>query len=88
MLHRFLTPGPWFAAKRYGIGAGRPIVWQGWVLLASYLGVLAGLGRFSAHAQGGARVSALVVFVICTTLFLLLVHKRTQGGWKWHWGRK
>ncbi len=86
MLHKFLTPGPWFAAKRFGIGAGRPIAWQGWVLLASYLGVLAGLGRLARQAQSGAIT--LTALALCTGLLLLVVHKRTEGGWKWHWGRK
>lgn len=88
MLHRILAPGPWFAAKRYGIGAGRPITWQGWALLASYLGLLAGLRRLAVHAPGGTRLAALAVLLICTALVLLVIHRRTEGGWQWRWGRK
>ena len=29
--------GAWFAPKRFGYGAGLPIAWQGWALLAGYI---------------------------------------------------
>src|SRR3546814_6692541 len=35
MLHIFLDERPWFRAKRHGYGAGLPIAWQGWVMLAA-----------------------------------------------------
>ncbi len=37
MLHRFVEKGAWFRAKKYGYGAGLPLVWQGWTLIPSYL---------------------------------------------------
>ena len=43
MLHKFFEEGYWFEPKKLGYGAGLPVAWQGWVLLASYTGVLAGL---------------------------------------------
>ena len=27
----------WFASKRYGLGAGLPMAWQGWVLTLGYV---------------------------------------------------
>lgn len=30
----------WFAAKRYGYGAGMPIAWQGWIALFSLMAVV------------------------------------------------
>ncbi|MBV9362054.1 MAG: hypothetical protein JO292_11760 [Betaproteobacteria bacterium] len=30
----------WFRAKRYGWGWGLPLTWQGWVVLAVFLGFL------------------------------------------------
>ena len=32
--------GAWFAPKRFGYGAGLPIAWQGWALLAGYIAVM------------------------------------------------
>ena len=44
MLHKFFEEGYWFEPKKLGYGAGLPVAWQGWVLLAFYTGVIAGLG--------------------------------------------
>lgn len=30
----------WFPAKRYGLGWGLPVVWQGWVVIVSYFVLL------------------------------------------------
>ncbi len=30
----------WFPAKRYGWGWGLPYTWQGWLVLAAFLGLL------------------------------------------------
>ena len=32
----------WFPAKRYGWGWGFPVTWQGWVVLAAFIILLAG----------------------------------------------
>jgi membrane-anchored protein YejM (alkaline phosphatase superfamily) len=36
------SPDPWFRARRFGYGAGLPIRWQGWAVLASYLALVLG----------------------------------------------
>lgn len=73
----------WFAAKRYGIGSGLPIAWQGWVLLAGYL-VLVGLASFLIPISWLAYFS-LVGFL--TGLFILISARTTRGGWRWRWGK-
>ena len=83
MLHKILAPGPWFAAKRLGIGAGWPIAWQGWALLASYTGVIAGLGMLLSQGGTGPGVAALAVFLGCTAILLEILRRRTDGGWRW-----
>ena len=30
----------WFAPKRYGLGAGLPIAWQGWAVLAVFIAII------------------------------------------------
>lgn len=88
MLHRFFEPGDWFAAKRYGYGAGLPITWQGWVLLASYLALMLGLVPLLTAANGPGRITALGLMISATALFTIICAKRTQGGWKWRWGKR
>ena len=86
MLHLFLGKEPWFRAKSYGLGAGFPIRWQGWVLLASYILALTGIGRFAAIPGGVAQLAAFLIFLLVTTVFVIIVRKRTDGDWKWRWG--
>lgn len=77
------TPRYWFRAKRYGLGWGLPLTWQGWAVLAAFvvLLVLGGLVFTPGHDSGlylayVATLSAAVVGV---------------GYWKgeptkWRWG--
>lgn len=74
---------PWFAPKRFGYGAGLPIAWQGWVLLALYLGVMIG------GALLLATTSPLAFFgiaTVATVLVVLIAARKTRGGWRWRGG--
>lgn len=77
--------GAWFAAKTFGYGAGLPIAWQGWVLLAIMVGVPIGLviALIPTHI-GYAPVAVLVPSLV----FMPLVKAKTRGGWKWRNGRE
>lgn len=86
MLHNFLRPGPWFAAKRYGYGAGLPIARQGWVLLGLWAGAMAGIAALARTPSAMPRLGVIVLLLVVTGIFLAVVYRRTQGGWKWRWG--
>jgi len=81
-------PKPWFAAKRYGYGAGLPITWQGWAVTAAYLAIIGVVAWLDHQADGRVRVIGFGLFVAATASFLALVQRRTAGGWKWRWGRR
>lgn len=87
MLHHFLDKGAWFRAKRTGYGAGLPIAWQGWALIAAYVASLAGISLLTTDATP-ARVMALMLFLVLTAIFILIVQRRTEGGWRWRWGAR
>jgi len=74
----------WFAAKRYGYGAGPPIAWQGWALLIGYILLIVGAG---ALIRSGWLAYASVVTMI-TAVFIAIVARTTRGGWRWRWGEK
>ena len=76
--------GPeWFAAKQYGLGAGLPIRWQGWLVLIVYTGAVVG-----AFAWFGERHAAsFAVLIIATAALLVITARTTKGGWRWRWGR-
>ena len=83
MLHLFLEKGPWFRAKRFGYGAGLPFKWQGWVVLGVYTLTLIGLIVISNQDGVAPKIFALVLIPITTVILLVIVRKRTEGGWKW-----
>ena len=87
MLHAFFEKGEWFAAKRYGYGIGRPIAWQGWVLMLAYIGAMLGVALTLDAADSVLRVMLGVAgIVVLTILFLVIAARRTRGGIRWRWG--
>lgn len=82
MLWLFDDNRPWFRQKTYGYGAGLPIAWQGWALLALHLTLIAGLA-FGLQDQPLALVAAVATAAI---LPLPIYAARTEGGWRWRWG--
>lgn len=88
MLHSFFEEGDWFPPKRYGYGAGLPIAWQGWVLLAAHLMVVLGMGFWAANADGDlAQIGAATIGIILATgVLIVIARKRTRGGWRWRSG--
>jgi undecaprenyl pyrophosphate phosphatase UppP len=83
MLHLFLEEGPWFRAKRFGYGAGLPFKWQGWVVLGFYALAMAGLGLLADNDKAIPTFVTVALMLIVTGIFLVIVRKRTEGGWKW-----
>ena len=83
MLHKFFEEGDWFAAKKLGYGAGLPIAWQGWAFLLGFLAIVIGIGVF---IDGGTLVEMAIgvgSIVLLTIPFVMVVKRRTRGGWKW-----
>lgn len=77
-----MSDDPWFEPKRYGYGAGLPIRWQGWALLAAYLAaVIAASFLITSHPLAFAAL-----LVGATALFLPICAAKTRGGWNWRWG--
>ena len=80
-----MSNGPeWFAAKRYGYGAGLPIAWQGWALLGAYMAIL-GLAVWLLAA---APIALFAVTISATFILLLIASRTTRGGWRWRWGKR
>ncbi|WP_128891259.1 hypothetical protein [Erythrobacter sp. HKB08] len=83
MLHKFFEPGDWFAAKKLGYGAGLPIAWQGWALMAGYFVLMLGFGLLAETGHLANMIIGFTGIAIVTILFLIVVKKRTRGGWRW-----
>lgn len=74
------TDGAWFAPKRYGYGAGLPIAWQGWALVAGFIALVVLASRLSPGWAAAVVFPALVILIEVS-------RRRTRGGWRWRWGR-
>ena len=70
---------PWFAARRFGYGAGVPIAWQGWAVLAAFV---LGLAAATTWLSGGLRVGAITALVM---VLAAISAPKTEGGWRWRW---
>lgn len=74
----------WFAPRRYGIGAGLPIAWQGWAVLAGYAAIIG----IALLLFGPENLSALSVVIPATVALPIIIARTTRGGWRWRWGEK
>lgn len=87
MLQEFLKEGDWFRPKRYGYGSGLPIAWQGWAVLAAHFLVVIGLALWATVEPGLASTAvAAVGTVMATAVLVIIVRRRTRGGWRWRDG--
>ena len=75
-----IRPGYWFAPKLFGWGA-TPVTWQGW---AATIGFVAGM--LAIQTLPGT-LSRLVLSILLIAGFLLLARIKTDGVWKWRWGK-
>jgi hypothetical protein len=71
---------PWFAAKRFGIGSGWPIAWQGWVALAVFVAAMA------ANLIYVGWPLKFVLEGVIVIAFCVVNAAKTKGGWRWRWG--
>ena len=84
MLHLFFDRRPWFRAKRYGIGTGLPIAWQGWVLMVSHIALIAGL---AVMLKNHPALQFMAILIAALAPLPIYAHK-TEGGWNWRWGKR
>jgi hypothetical protein len=78
-----VSDGPeWFAPKRYGLGSGPPISWQGWVVTIAFVALGIGAGFFFADRP----IVVAAILVPATIVLLVITAKTTRGGWRWRWG--
>ena len=77
-----MAEGDWFAPKKFGIGAGLPISWQGWVVTIGYSAtvIAAAMTLVPRHPD----IAAGIILPL-TLAFLAICAQHTRGGWKWRW---
>jgi hypothetical protein len=73
----------WFPAKRYGWGWGIPNSWQGWLVLATFTGLLV-LGNF--FFPPGTKLGPYLVYVAALCVLLIGVCWLKGEPTRWRWG--
>jgi hypothetical protein len=80
----------WFKPKSYGYGA-TPISWEGWVVTFAAAAVVGGSVVLMNHLVGQSNVAAWLVWAAViaslTLWFVQLCRRRTDGEWRWRWGK-
>ena len=78
----------WFRPKRYGYGA-TPVTWEGWVVtFATVLAMVAVSLALRLETRSAWALAALIAFDIAALGLLLIVSRRkTDGEWRWRWGK-
>lgn len=74
----------WFAPKRFGLGSGLPIAWQGWAVLAVYFATIAA----SFVLLGEHNPATYAIVAISTAVLLVIAARTTKGNWRWRWGKE
>lgn len=75
-------PGEWFAPKRYGIGPGLPISWQGWAITIGFVAAVVAL----VSAFRGQPLQLIAAAIPLTLAFVVVAARTTRGGLRWKWG--
>lgn len=76
------TPKYWFPAKRYGWGWGPPRVWQGWVVLLVFFGLLV-IGAATVLPAKGSLVFLVYMAILCAVLMAVCWIKGERPRWRW-----
>lgn len=77
----------WFKQKRLGIGAS-PANWKGWAAPAVYLAAITGMiAWFMRHGHVNSPAYFMTLAFV-TALFCVVCWWKTEGGWRWRWGKK
>jgi hypothetical protein len=78
-----VSDGDWFAPKRFGLGAGPPIAWQGWAVIGVYVAILVVSGVLLIQHH---RAVFITIAVIGALALNVIAAQHTKGGWRWRWG--
>jgi hypothetical protein len=78
----------WFRPKRYGYGA-TPVTWQGWAVTIATVAAMVGVSLYLRLTERSLwTLAALFAFDAIALTFLAIVsYRKTDGEWRWRWGK-
>jgi hypothetical protein len=75
----------WFPSKKYGWGWGFPSVWQGWVVLFTYI---IGLSMATYVFPPAGKTALFIMSTLAISALLFVVYWIKGEPLKWRWGKK
>lgn len=78
----------WFPAKKYGVGWGLPITWQGWLILAIYMALVT-IGTVVLVIAGNPvwTVPFILYISLLSGVLIFICYKKGEKI-KFRWGKK
>jgi len=80
----------WFKPHEYGYGA-TPVSWEGWALTAATV-VIVGIMTVALVSSGRNDVAAVVPYLVVVfgliAALAFVARRKTDGTWRWRWGRE
>ncbi len=79
----------WFKPRQFGYGV-TPITWQGWLVTVATLIVVIGSAMMVPLFADKTRWVFVIVPIDLLAIVALLIVSRlkTDGEWRWRWGRR
>jgi hypothetical protein len=78
----------WFKPKQFGYGA-TPVTWQGWAVTIGSVLIIAAATAWLTTLTAFSRwfwVAVLVDIAVIVGL-LEITRRKTEGEWRWRWGK-
>jgi hypothetical protein len=80
---RTRDPNVWFPAKKFGLGWGLPVTWQGWLVFGVYAaGIVAG----ALYLADKFRPGEFIALVAALTAALVAICWWKGEPLRWRWG--
>jgi len=78
----------WFKPKIFGYGA-TPITWQGWAFVTLYFAVIAvvTVALIDQVSPAWAWIVWAAIVIMVTVAASRIMRQKTDGPWRWRWGR-
>jgi hypothetical protein len=76
----------WFSAKKYGVGWGLPVTWQGWIVLLSYT-LLIIIGAVTL-TNPPYRIPLFIAYTFVLTGLLIFICWKKGEKLNFRWGKK
>ncbi|WP_426013330.1 hypothetical protein [Caulobacter sp. DWR2-3-1b2] len=77
---------PWFRVKRFGYGAGLPVSWEGWAVLAVFLILILAISMLGVAYSVSHPVAYAAAIIAPSIPLLWIAWRKSDKPWKWRNG--